>query len=286
MVGRAVALLSGLAADLQPAGWRLTDAPGADQRRARSLLAQDLDALEEHTQGFEGPLKLQVTGPLTLAASVERPRGDRVLADHGARRDLAQSLAEGIAEHVAGVARRVPGAQLVVQVDEPSLPAVLGGGIPTASGFGRHRTVKAPEASESLGGAFAAAAGAGARPVVHCCAADVPIGLLVSAGATALLVDAALLDSGHYDELAVAIDGDLDLWPGVVPTDEPPTRAPAEQLAQSVHRLWSALGLAPADLVGRTVVTPACGLAGASPSWARAALGLARDTARQLSAEG
>ncbi len=121
---------------------------------------------------------------------------------------------------------------------------------------------------------------------VHCCAADVPIGLLVSAGATALLLDAALLDSGHYDDLAVAIDGGLDLWPGVVPTDEPATRPPAEQLARSVHRLWSALGYAPADLVGRTVVTPACGLAGASPSWARAALGLACDTARQLSAEG
>jgi hypothetical protein len=54
MVGRSVALLSGLAADLQPAGWRLTDAPGADHRRAVSRMAQDLDLLEEHTQGYEG----------------------------------------------------------------------------------------------------------------------------------------------------------------------------------------------------------------------------------------
>ncbi|MDQ4085535.1 MAG: methionine synthase, partial [Actinomycetota bacterium] len=101
MTGRAVAVLADLGADLQPAGWRLTDAPGRDQRRARSLLAQDLDVLEEQAQGYQGAFKVQVAGPWTLAATVERPRGDRLLADHGARRELAQSLAEGVAAHVA-----------------------------------------------------------------------------------------------------------------------------------------------------------------------------------------
>ncbi|MDQ4008739.1 MAG: methionine synthase, partial [Actinomycetota bacterium] len=100
MTGRAVALLAGLGADLQPAGWRLTDAPGRDHRRARSLLAQDLDVLEERAQGYAGAFKVQVAGPWTLAATVERPRGDRLLADHGARRELAQSLAEGVGSHV------------------------------------------------------------------------------------------------------------------------------------------------------------------------------------------
>jgi len=58
ITGRGVGLLVDLAADLQPAGWRLTGGGvsaaggGHDQRRARSLLAQDLDALEEHTQGW------------------------------------------------------------------------------------------------------------------------------------------------------------------------------------------------------------------------------------------
>lgn len=285
MIARGVSVLSGLGADLQPAGWRLTDAAGADQRRARSLLAEDLDALEEYTQGFTGTVKVQVAGPWTMAASVERPRGDRVLADHGARRDLAQSLAEGVADHVADVSRRVAGAQVVLQVDEPSLPAVLDGRVPTASGWGRHRTVHAAEATEALGEVLSAAARAGARPVVHCCAADVPVRLIASAGATALLVDATLLGPDHYDDLAVAVDGGLDLWPGVVPVSEPASRPAAEQLAGSVHRLWSALGYGADDLVGRTVVTPACGLAGAGSTWSRAALGLARDTARQLSAE-
>ncbi len=54
MVGRTVALLEGLGVDLQPAGWRLTDARGVDQRRARLAPAQDLDRWEERTQGYAG----------------------------------------------------------------------------------------------------------------------------------------------------------------------------------------------------------------------------------------
>jgi hypothetical protein len=107
MTGRALAIAagvgSGLGADLQPAGWRLTGtAPGLDQRRAQSLLAQDLDMLEEALQGYAGHLKLQVAGPWTLAATVERPRGDKVLADHGARRELAQALAYGVGSRAPG----------------------------------------------------------------------------------------------------------------------------------------------------------------------------------------
>ena len=83
LTGRTLGLVVDLGADLQPAGWRLTDAAGIDQRRARSLLAQDLDTVEEQAQGITGPLKVQVAGPWTLAATVERPRGDRLLADHG-----------------------------------------------------------------------------------------------------------------------------------------------------------------------------------------------------------
>ena len=82
--------------------------------------------LEESLQGFTGHLKVQVAGPWTLAATVERPRGDKVLADHGDRRELAQALAEGVRDHLADVRRRVPGAgPLLLQVDEPALAAVL-----------------------------------------------------------------------------------------------------------------------------------------------------------------
>ena len=150
MTGRTLAMIGDLGFDLQPAGWRLTDRPGIDLRRARSLLAQDLDQLEDLAQDFHGVLKVQLAGPWTLAATVERPRGDKLLADHGARRELAQALAEGVAAHLADVRRRVAAAHVVVQVDEPALAAVLAGAIPTASGFGRHRVVHPPEASEAL----------------------------------------------------------------------------------------------------------------------------------------
>ena len=135
MIGRATALLPGLAVDLQPAGWRLTDGSGRDHRLAIATLRADLDQLEEQAQGYQGPVKYSVAGPWTLAATMERPRGDRVLADSGARRDLGQSLAEGIKTTIAEMARRLPETEPLVQLDEPLLPSVLAGAVPTASGL-------------------------------------------------------------------------------------------------------------------------------------------------------
>ena len=284
MTGRALAVVAELGFDLQPAGWRLTDAPGVDHRRARSLLAQDLDVLEgqagDSLAGRE--LKVQVTGPWTLAATVERPRGDRLLADAGARRELAQALAEGVARHVADVRRRVPGAEVVVQVDEPALPAVLAARVPTASGFGRHRSVDAPRASEALGWVFAAIEGAGATPVAHCCAADVPIGLLRDAGALGVSVDLDVLGAAAYDELGAALDAGERILLGVVPATDPAGETTQRQIVERVLRLLDMLGLDPDQVAGQLVLTPACGLAGATPAYARAALSLLRDSAARL----
>ena len=71
-------------------------------------------------QGYEGPLKIQLCGPWTLAGDRSSCRsGRRALADPGAVRDLAQALAEAAAGHVAELAKRVPGARVLLQVDEP-----------------------------------------------------------------------------------------------------------------------------------------------------------------------
>jgi len=282
MIGRATAMLSGLAADLQPAGWRLTDALGVDQRRAVSLLRQDLDALEEHTQAYTGRLKTQVTGPWTLAATMERPRGDRLLADHGARRDLAQSLAEGVRDHVAELRRRVPGAEsVIVQLDEPALPTVLAGDVPTASGFSRHRSVDIPKAVEALRWVTEAIRSAGAVPIAHVCAASVPVRALVESGFAAIAYDQALVAPG--DAWATALDEGVDLWPGAVPSTDPSQSPSADALAIEVRRFFDDLGRDAEELAGRIVVTPSCGLAGASPAWAREAMRLVQAVARQLS---
>ncbi|RLV51088.1 methionine synthase [Nocardioides mangrovicus] len=269
LVGRTMGLITELGADLQPAGWRLTDASGVDQRRARSLLAQDLDTVEEQAQQVEGWFKTQLCGPWTLAASVERPRGDRVLADVGARRDLAQALAVAVADHVADLRRRVPGAAgLLVQVDEPALPAVLAAQVPTASGFGRHRTVHPPEASEALEWVLSAVSDAGATPVVHCCAADVPVDLLTGAGAVGISVDVGVLAPQAYEGVAGVLESGGWAMLGVVPSLDPPSWDDRAGVA-ALERFLDMLGLAPSE---HTVVTPACGLAGASGTWARTAL--------------
>jgi methionine synthase II (cobalamin-independent) len=283
LTGRALAVVADLGADLQPAGWRLTDAAGIDHRRARSLLAQDLDALEEQAQGVTGAFKIQVCGPWTLAATVEKPRGDKVLSDFGARRELAQALAEGLRDHVADVRRRLPGVErLVVQVDEPALVAVLDGKVPTASGFGRHRVVHPPEASEALGWVLDAVGGAGAEPWVHTCAAGAPLSLLRGAGARGLSVDFAVLSAADHDALAEALEAGETVALGVVPGTDPATEPTDTQLTESVLRWLDMLGMDPGEVGDRLVVTPSCGLAGASPTWVRTALGLLTRTAANL----
>lgn len=243
MIGRTLGLVP-MPIDIQPAGWRIALGEGVDQRRARSLLARDLDEFEEVAHEYAGQVKQQVVGPLTLAATVEKTRGDKVLSDHGARRDLAEALAHGVGEHVAELRRRVAG-DVVIQVDEPALTAVLGGGVPTASGFGRHRSVHAPEADAHLRLLVDAITDAGARAVVHSCADEVPVSLLAGAGFSAISFDLSL--ARPDDAWAEALEAGVDLWPGA--TDP-----------RAIERFLGQLGFA-TDAVD-LVVTPACGLAG------------------------
>lgn len=284
MTGRSLAVLDGLDVDLQPAGWRLvgtSGAPGLDHRRARSLLAQDLDAVEEHAQGYEGRFKTQVAGPWTLAATVEKPRGDRVLSDHGARRELAEALAEGVRAHVRDVRRRVPGAtSLVVQVDEPALPSVLSGSVPTASGFGKHRSVHPPEASALLELVLSAVSDEGAEPWVHSCAPGVPWGLVRGAGARGLVVDLDVLGAADHEALAEALEAGETVVLGVVPGTDPPREVSDKQLTERIERWLDMLGLDPTT--GSLGVAPSCGLAGASYAWARRAMQLSRTVAASL----
>jgi methionine synthase II (cobalamin-independent) len=277
MIGRTAALLVDLHVDLQPSGWRLVDRPGQDEKSAAAALQADLDALELSALGYTGPLKVQVTGPWTLAAALDRPRGGQALADLGARRDLVQSLAEGIEQHAGEVRRRVPGAVVVVQVDEPALPSVLAGSVPTSSGLGRVGAVSAAEVESALAAVINAA---GQWPVVHCCAAKPPIALVHRAGAVAVSCDVAMLDDTTVDELAAAVDTGFCVWPGVVPVLAPAVPPSDRDLADLLQRLFSRLDQDPTNLAPGVVVTPACGLAGTDEGWARAAYALAVRTGR------
>jgi hypothetical protein len=68
----------------------------------------------------------------------------------------------------------------------------------------------------------------------------------------------------------------------VVPTAVPEVRPTAEQIAINVAAVTDRLGFPRAVLRERIGVTPACGLAGATPAWARTAIELAQRTADAL----
>jgi methionine synthase II (cobalamin-independent) len=276
LIGRTAALLVDLAVDLTPAGWRLVPRPGMDQRRAREFLARDLDALSDIAADYSGPFKVQAAGPWTLAAGLERTRGDRAVVDAGARRDLAQSLAEGLAAHVADVAARIPGADVLVQLDEPSVPAVLQGGLPTVTGFGKLAAVEAGVVERELADLVARLP---VPVVVHCCAPRAPLELFRSAGAAAVSFDLGLVQD--LDAVGTAIEAGTHLFPGVVPGTDTTLAAP-KATASRVQAWWRELGFPVDDLPAAVTLTPSCGLAGASPSYARAAMAHLREAARYL----
>ncbi|MFF2504606.1 methionine synthase [Streptomyces sp. NPDC058067] len=278
MIGRTIGLLVELYARVEPSGWRLGDRPGRDTRRARSWMGEDLDALEEFTQGYEGPLKVQAVGPWTLAAALELRNGEVALSDEGACRDLAGSLAEGLRVHLDDVRRRVPGAEIVLQLDEPSLMAVLRGQVRSASGYRTHRAVDRQLVESTLRDVLAVHDG---PVVVHSCAPDVPFALLRRAGADAVSFDFSLLTERDDDAIGEAVEAGTRLFAGVVPGTDTPLSDPAGSV-MGVRTLWRRLGLNPGSLAESVTLTPSCGLAGASPAYARAALAHCVRAARSL----
>lgn len=283
MIGRGLAISRELPVDLQPSGWRLVPRPGRDFRRGRDFLARDLDAAEQALDGYRGPLLLSICGPWSLAASVELGRGGPALADAGAVRDIGGSVAEGAGVLIDELRRRIPGAELVVSVDEPSLPSVLSGRVHTASGFDTVRSVEPGAASALLAEVVKSINDSGALPMAHCCAPHPPIALLGESGVRAIGADVTLLGSVEHDALGECIDSGVGFLAGVLPTAG--SASADHGVAAAVARfdaLWSRLGF-DADQVARTTsFSPACGLAGNSPSEAAGILTGVAGVARRI----
>jgi len=283
MTGRTAALLVDMPVQTTSRGWQLADHPGRDLSIAAGYWSQDLDVLEEVADGYTGPLKIQVCGPWTLAATLELSHSvNPALADPGAVADLTESLAEGLAAHAADVRRRVPGATLIVQVDEPSLPAVLAGRVPTPSGLSVVGAVDTAIASQRLGTVLSAPA---AFTVVHCCGRPAPFPEMKAAGAAAVSFDHSMLATRDIDQVAELTEDGLGVFAGALPTASAERLAsgpplPPRQTAERLVTLWRQTGLQPGRLAEQVVITPACGLAGISPAAARAALQHCREAAR------
>jgi methionine synthase II (cobalamin-independent) len=281
MIGRAAAMLVGLPVETTARGWKLATHPGRDQRQAESFLSYDLDAIQEAADGYAGPLKVSVCGPVTLAATIELSRSvNPALADPGALADLTASLAEGLAAHVRGIRERIPGARIVVQIDEPSLPAALAGRVRTASGLNFVRALDEQAASAVLRSVLAATA---EFTVVHCCAGRFPFRFVQEAGAGAVSFDLGLLRRDDVDAIAEVAEAGLGLLAGAVPASGGESGAkprPPRQTAEAVVELWRRTSLDSGQFAGQVVITPACGLVGAAPAAARATLAHCRDAAR------
>ncbi|MFI6031317.1 methionine synthase [Amycolatopsis magusensis] len=276
LLGRTAGLLVDLAVEVVPSGYRVAARPGHDHRRAVDLRRWDLDVLQE-AAGRPPLLKTQVAGPWTLGAGIELPRGHRVMTDRGALREFSESLLEGLRTHVNELAART-GAKIVVQLDEPSLPAVLAGALSTPSGYGNVPAVHAPEARDLLAHVIDGAKSITGQPViVHCCAKRPPFELLREAGAGAIAFDLTVVDlsSAMLDEIGETWDAGVELFLGLTPATR--SEKDLRALARPALDLVDRLGFNRSILAERAVPTPVCGLAEASDEWLRRALSLTRD---------
>ena len=280
MIGRAGALLVDIGIDTVPRGYRIAAGRSAVVRRAASLLDEDIDALEEAWEkaGLRGgtrTVKVQAPGPITLAAQLELPGGHRAITDPGAVRDLAGSLAEGMAAHRAQLARRLD-TPVVVQFDEPSLPAALEGRLTGVTSF---TPVHPVDESVTIGLLDDCVARVGCEVALHSCAAGLPWNALQRSGIHAVSVDVSTLTAADLDGVGDFVDSGRTVMLGVVSSTAPSVRPSVEEIAKAAVGVTDRLGFARSELRERIGITPACGLAGATPQWARTAIELAQKVA-------
>lgn len=282
MIGRGAALLEGLPVQWWASGWQIADLPGRDARRAADFLERDLDALHDVADTTDGPVRLTAVGPLTLAANLWRRTGGAMIADHGAVADIAASLTEGLRGLAAAAQARLPGARLSIQLDEPALPAALAGRVNTESGLDFYRRIPFEVARDRL---RQIVDGVGVPVLVHCCAPGVPLRLLTEAGVRAVAMDLTSLDLDDVpavDALGGYLDGGGRMIAGVVPATGAPGPDLAAPAADRVLGLWHRIGLDPERLPEQVCVSTTCGMAGASPDYARAAMEASREAAKRL----
>ena len=286
MVGRIAALLAQVSGDLSvssvPSGWRRSRGPGADTERALGWWTQDLDALAEVYHDYRGALKLQLCGPLTFSRYVEDAAGEPSLRDAGFARDATSAFAEAALSHLAHVQRLIPGAELVLQIDEPALHDVVTGGVSTASGYARVRSMPQGEAVALFSSLLSRLrtqceqTGTKLRGLwLHDCGSGSRLGLALAAGFDAVSIDlsrpltadeveacGAMLDSAHRLVLGVLSPADWAL----------PEAAMRERAIARSEWLRHRLSLDEHAWAAQVTLAPNCGLASASAAQARSVL--------------
>lgn len=215
------------------------------------------------------PVKLQLTGPLTLgvalhAAGVDAERA--FLVAGAAVRARAQALLDLLDE-------RIPQCARVVFLDEPALVAARLPGFPLPA-----------EAAVDLVSTGLAALEGRAVSGLHCCGqADWNLVLQTGPQIISLPAEFAVVESA-----AGAFAGFLDrggwvAW-GAVPTHEPVGTTP-ERLWRHLSAVWCALvqeGCDPVLLRTQAMITPVCGLAGHGVTQAEQVMEFTAELAERL----
>lgn len=150
-LARTLVVCEGLAFDGASFGWRLVHSGGRGVREsalAQDRLLSDINLLADrvgaqkkrftsNVEGSAAVYKIQLVGPLTLAASIYLPGGERAISDAGASRDLLESFLEGLERWMDSLreALQAPRALIAVQLDESEFQRLMEGAIPTVSGF-------------------------------------------------------------------------------------------------------------------------------------------------------
>ena len=150
-LARTLVVCEGLAFDGASFGWRMVHSGGRGAREsalAQDRLLSDINLLADrvgaqkkrftsNVEGSAAVYKIQLVGPLTLAASIYLPGGERAISDAGASRDLLESFLEGLERWMDSLreALQAPRALIAVQLDESEFQRLMEGAIPTVSGF-------------------------------------------------------------------------------------------------------------------------------------------------------
>jgi len=275
LIGRTGALLVDIGFDTVARAYRIAPGRSSVLRRAVSMLNEDLDALEEAWEkaGLHGSgrtVKVQAAGPITLAAQMEMANGHRAITDSGALRDLAESLSEGLSLHRAEVARRL-GTEVVVQLDEPLLPAAMLGRLTGVTSFSPVNPVEEQVAAVLLDDCIARVGG---EVALHSCAADLPWKLLQRSQLQAIAIDVSTLQAADLDGVGEFVESGRTVLLGVVPGTAQQQQWKPQQVAAAAAKITDRLGFPRTVLRERIGITPACGLSGATEEWARIAIGL------------
>ncbi|PIF01165.1 MAG: hypothetical protein CR979_02260, partial [Propionibacterium sp.] len=229
-------------------------------------------------QEFEGTIKVAICGPWTLAALLGRSRGDVALADSGARRDICQALAVGISTLFDDLSKRLPKVNFRLQIDEPMLPMVLAGEIPTASGY---RRIPKIDTSEVVVGFSDMAAGA----ILHCCAPANLWAIAEQAGFTGLHLNIFECDNETFDGLATWLETEHEVVLGILDSSALNQLPNTASLTRESLAIINKLEMAPQLITDQVLLSPVCGLANWQISSARKAMRIVSQCVEYVDAE-